>query len=129
MDEFLNKRNKTYILMAVVILISLGIYGFQRNYADNGSYAVVKVDGNEVYRLPLSEANETDISGATGGYNHMIIENGVCYVSEADCPDKLCEKQGKISKEGESIICLPHRVVITVEGGIKDANNVDAITK
>ena len=129
MDEFLRKRNKTYILMAVVILFSLLIYGFQRNIADNGSYAVIKVDGTEISRLSLSEDQEMDIEGFDGGFNHLIIKNGACYVSEADCPDKLCQKQGKIRRDGESVICLPHRVVITIEGGEKNSDGVDAIVK
>ncbi len=129
MDEFLRKRNKTYILMAVVIICSLLIYGFQRCMADNGSYAVVKVDGVEIERFSLSEDAEHDIQGYERGVNHLVIEGSSCYISEADCPDKLCQKQGKISRDGESIICLPHRVVITIEGGEKADNEVDAIAK
>ena len=36
-------------------------------------------------------------------------------MKEADCPDHLCMKQGEISHKGETIVCLPNRVVIEVE--------------
>ena len=38
-------------------------------------------------------------------------------MKDADCPDRLCVKQGSISKNGESIVCLPHKVIVTVTGG------------
>ena len=38
-------------------------------------------------------------------------------MKDADCPDKLCEKTGKISKNGETIVRLPHRVVVEIQGG------------
>ena len=37
-------------------------------------------------------------------------------MEEADCPDRLCVRQGAVSRVGESIICLPHELVVTVEG-------------
>ena len=52
-------------------------------------------------------------------------------MSEADCPDKLCKNMGTIDKKGESIICLPHQVVVEItddkSGGKKE--NVDVIAK
>jgi hypothetical protein len=47
-------------------------------------------------------------------------------MKDADCPDKLCEKTGKISKNGETIVCLPHRVVVEIQGG---EGNVDSLVR
>ena len=115
--------------MAAVILIALVIYGYESIKADNGSYAVITVNGRETEKLSLSKDTEVDVYGFNNGYNHVIVKDGYCYVSDSDCPDHLCEMQGQISKDGEAIICLPHRVVVTIEGGDRKDSDVDAITK
>ena len=48
-------------------------------------------------------------------------------MSEANCHDQLCVKQGRINKVGQSIVCLPNRVVITVISGDKDS--MDSVVK
>ena len=87
----------------------------------NGITAVVKVDGNIVYMLPLDKNASVTVEGYQG-----VIENGTVYMKDADCPDKLCEKTGKISKNGETIVCLPHRVVVEIQGG---EGNVDSLVR
>ncbi len=44
------------------------------------------------------------------------IENGKVWVTDADCADKVCERTGVISRGGQSIVCLPHGVVIRIGG-------------
>ena len=46
--------------------------------------------------------------------NLLVIRDGQAYVESATCPDGICAAHKPISREGESIVCLPHRVVITV---------------
>ena len=92
----------------------------------DGITAVVKVDGNIVYMLPLDKNASVTVEGYQGGSNTVVIENGTVYMKDADCPDKLCEKTGKISKKGETIVCLPHRVVVEIQGG---EGNVDSLVR
>jgi hypothetical protein len=47
-------------------------------------------------------------------------------MTAADCPDKLCVKQRSIAKEGETIVCLPHRVVVKISGGERPV--IDGVT-
>lgn len=77
----------------------------------------VTVDGNTVAVFPLDTDTSWEIPGAGGGRNLLVIENGTASVTEADCPDKICVRHPAISFAGQSIICLPHRVVVTVTGG------------
>ena len=115
------------VLVAVVILaaaISLFLGHFLKH---EGTYATVSVDGSVVAEYALSEDATYEISGFEGGYNTLVIEDGVAYLNEADCPDKLCVKQGKIKKVGETIVCLPHKVVIEVVGEGKA--EVDAVSQ
>ncbi|MER2183468.1 MAG: NusG domain II-containing protein, partial [Clostridia bacterium] len=61
--------------------------------------------------------NKDGVFSLNGGTNTLVIENGEAWVSEANCPDKICMGMGKISKNGEFIACLPNQVIIVVEGG------------
>ena len=54
-----------------------------------------------------------------------MIENGIAYVTDADCPDQLCVHQKAASKNHESIICLPNKVVVEVDGS--EESEFDAV--
>ena len=60
-----------------------------------------------------------------GGYNLLVIEGGEAWLSEADCPNGLCVKTGKIRYAGQSIVCLPHKLAVRILGG---AAALDAVT-
>ena len=55
----------------------------------------------------------------------LVVENGKAYLSDANCPDKLCVHQGKISMTGETITCLPNKLTVTVYGA---AESLDLIS-
>ena len=65
------------------------------------------------------------IGDGEGGYNVLEIEGGAAAVTEADCGDLTCVNTGAISREGESIVCLPYRLVVEITGG--GAAEVDAV--
>ena len=119
------KKNDV-ILISVIAFLALALFVFLKLTGHFGAYAVVSVDGKEIAGLPLSEDTVYRIEGVDG-YNELVIEDGRAYLSDADCPDKLCVKMGSISKEGESIICLPHKVVIRITGG--EENDVDVMVE
>ena len=52
-----------------------------------------------------------------GGTNILVIEDGYAWMSEANCPDHICVRQGKIHYTGQVITCLPNRLTVTIEGG------------
>ena len=81
-----------------------------------GSEVIVKIDGNEVARYSLLIDDEYELNNGT---NILCIKNGEAYLIDASCPDHLCVKQGKISKNGETITCLPYKLTVTVTGGEK----------
>lgn len=103
------------VLSAVVLsaAVLLQLY-FRWNSRDPADCVVVTVDGKEVGRYLLSSDCVEEISGWEGGSNTLVIEGGCAWITEASCPDKICEKQGKISENGETITCLPNRVMVMV---------------
>ena len=84
--------------------------------AGGGEMAEIAVDGTVVKQLPLSE---NAVSAVEAGDYHLTvhIENGKAYVTDADCPDKVCEHTGSISAKGASIVCAVARVSVRITGG------------
>ena len=91
-----------------------------------GGYVSVQIGGETVMELPLNKDTRV-VLGRGEHTNTLVIENGTAQVIEASCPDQICVRQGAIQYEGESIVCLPHKLVVTVEGG--ETNDVDAAAK
>ena len=122
------KKIKRDIMLIATLIIVCAAAFLIINFVvkKDGITAVVKVDGNIVYMLPLDKNASVTVEGYQGGSNTVVIENGTVYTKDADCPDKLCEKTGKISKNGETIVCLPHRVVVEIQGG---EGNVDSLVR
>jgi len=58
------------------------------------------------------------------GTNVIEVERGRVRMLQADCPDKTCVRQGWASGAATPIVCLPHRLVITLDGGNPD---IDAV--
>ena len=83
--------------------------------ATHGTEVVVSVDGVVVARYPLSQPQTVSILGV-GGENLLVIANGTASVTDADCPDRLCCRYPNISRVGETIVCLPHRLVVQIVG-------------
>ena len=106
-------------LLLVLALALLLVTRYARGRAPaTGPVAVVSVNGEEAGRYPLSDAGTFALNGGT---NILVIADGEAWVSEADCPDKICMGMGHISHSGEFIACLPNRVIIVVEDGAETA--------
>ena len=71
-------------------------------------------DGNgNVYQLPLEYDTRLEVKTALG-INIVVVNNGEVFVEEADCPGEDCLRQGGISRPGQTIVCLPHRLVVQI---------------
>lgn len=123
----MNKIRKDIILLAGILLSAflLWIVPYLMN---KNTPEVVKViqDGHEIAAYSLLEDRIESIPYGDENYNLLLISNGQVSVSDADCPDKLCVHQHSISRNGESIICLPHKLVIQIEA--KEESELDAVT-
>lgn len=87
--------------------------------------ARVQIDGETVLELPLGQDTQV-VLGDGGHTNTLVIKNGAAQVIAADCPDQVCVRQGAIRYSGESIVCLPHKLIVSIEGG--GTNDVDGST-
>ena len=112
--NFAKDRLLRDLLLAIaLILVALSVFFILRATRDEGETVVVTVNGETVAQYPLSQSGEYSINGGT---NILKIEGGEAYILDADCPDLLCVRSGKISLEGDRVVCLPNRVMIEIRG-------------
>ena len=104
------------VMAAAVVLLLVSQARGGKNGEESGGVLEITVDG-EVYGVyPLNQEQEINVISSYGK-NTVLIEQNTAHVAEADCPDRICEGMQKISREGEVICCLPHRLFLTVRGG------------
>ncbi|MDO4481214.1 MAG: NusG domain II-containing protein [Bacillota bacterium] len=119
------------ILLIILLLIAAGTAGLFMLFAGNpGNTVSVTVDGEEIMTLPLDEDTSIEIHPGKEKddfTNTLTIKDGKAYISYADCPDQICVNRGGISYEDETIVCLPHRLVVTVTQGEK--SETDGVSK
>ena len=110
------------ILAAVIVIIAVAVLLFMKLTKVQGNSAVVKIDGVETQRFSLEENIEYEIKTGKNdeNYNVLVIKDGKASIVDADCPDGICEDYRPVSYVGETIICLPHKVVIEIVGDNTD---------
>ncbi len=111
-----NKRKLRNDIILAVIVVAVAAAGLLlvNVFRTEGSFAVIKIDGKETGRYPLSVDTEVIIETGDDGRNTLVIEDNKAFMKDANCPDKICEGHSKISYKGETIVCLPHKVVIEI---------------
>lgn len=119
-------KKKDVILIFVILLAAAAGFLFLSAAKQDGEKVVVTVDGKEVWTGSLSEDAEYTVK-SKNGTNVVRIHNKKVSVSEADCRDQICRKHKAIDKTGETIVCLPHKVVVEVKDGTKE-KEYDGIT-
>ncbi len=155
MNRDIFKKADIIIYAAILLLAAAAFLLYFHLHRDTGDTVVVSVNGEERYRFPLdsgrsiSDANDQHtaaagaeqadsstglkIEGYNGGYVVLVIRDGRAEVTEATCLDHICVKHPPISHTGESIVCLPNRVVVTIETAGTNAKNeadgIDAVSQ
>lgn len=117
-------KKKDWIL-AFTILAAAGIFmGWNMTLSKTkGEYVRIYQEGELFGEYPLSK----DDTIRVGGTNVVEILDGKVKMKKADCKDQLCVRQHEISKNRESIICLPNQVVVEISSG--EESDYDAVVK
>ena len=123
--SWLRSHRNDVLLTAVLLLLGGVLALFLWLTRQDGGIVSVQIDGEVVMELPLNE-DRSLVLGEGAHTNKLVIEGGKAQVVEASCPDRICVGQGAVQYAGESIVCLPHKLVITVQGGA--ASGVDGST-
>lgn len=123
-------RKTDILLILMFLLVALMVYVVMNSQSEKGDYVQITVNGMETGTYSLNENKVIPISGVDGS-NTLLIENGKVSMKDADCPDKICVKHKAIEKTGETIVCLPHKVVVEIvsEGQKTTQKEYDMMTQ
>lgn len=110
------------IIFAAALAVCAGAFIALKYLAPEGTVARISIDGELLETVDLSRVTEAyDIDIDTEfGHNTVHVEPGAISVTDADCPDGICVRQGKLTTAGVPIVCLPHRLVIEIYGDAID---------
>lgn len=127
MDEKKKERNDRILIVAIIgIAVLFGVFFLLKgNHA--GTTVVVSIDGEEYGRYSLLKEQVVQI----GETNTLVIHNHEADMLFAECPDQICVKHTPIADTDENIICLPNKVVVTIEDiyGKHQESELDAVVK
>ena len=107
------------LLVLCMIIILGGFLIFRQGEEHNVLQAEITVEGELYRRIELTghKGKETIEINTPGGRNLILVEDESICVLEADCPDKICVKTGKLEQAGDTAACLPHKLLIEVKEG------------
>ncbi len=105
------KNDVVWISVLLFVIFAAGLFFFVTR--DTGNTVLVTVEGEFFAEYPLAEDRRVEIA-RDGHINILVVQNGEAYVEWANCPDGICSSHKPIRYSGESIICLPNQVVISV---------------
>ncbi|MCI5713616.1 MAG: NusG domain II-containing protein [Lachnospiraceae bacterium] len=112
-------------ILGIALLFMLLVFFLQNK---EGACVEVTVDEKVYGTYDLNENQEIPITIDGEVTNVLTIKDGKAKMTDADCPDHLCMHQKAISKEKETIVCLPNKVVAEVTGS-KEKQEFDSIAR
>lgn len=108
------KRKEIIFLLIIVVISILSYFVFLRPKEGTGELGyIITIDGKE-YKVDTLSNDDEFVIQTELGYNSIVIDEGFIFVNEADCNDNTCVNKGMVGLVGETIICLPHKLCITV---------------
>lgn len=118
-------KKNDWLLAAGITGLALMILSFQiLTGKTDHAQVVVSIDGNPYGTYDLNTDQTVNINES----NQIRIQDRTVRMIEADCPDQICVNHLAISRDWESIICLPNKVVIAIEAG-DTHNEIDSISR
>ena len=109
----------------IIVLIIGAVFVFYALLPESGGEtAVVYYDSEVIAEIPLSGSGEYTFPQVPDMV--FTAESGTVSVTESNCGDRTCVRTGKISRQGEAIICVPNKIVVEIKGSVKESG-VDAV--
>lgn len=123
-----DKRRLRNDMIFIVLILFVAIIGMLYLFVlrSGGNTVKVTVDGKVYGTYKLTQNIIEDIITGENGekLNRLVVKDGKAYMETATCPDGICVEHRPIFRDGESIVCLPQRVVITVITDKSDSPDV-----
>lgn len=124
--RIIKKMDIVIIVLLLIISFTPHLIFFKTSQkGSKNNYAIIKVDGKIHKKIDLSKVKKSEKVNLNlpNGKNTLLIKNNSIQMDSANCNDALCVKQGNISKVGQTIICLPHKLIIEIKGDELDSKD------
>lgn len=124
--RIIKKMDIVIIVLLLIISFTPHLIFFKTSQkGSKNNYAIIQVDGKIHEKIDLSNVKKSEKVNLNlpNGKNTLLIKNNSIQMDSANCNDALCVKQGNISKVGQTIICLPHKLIIEIKGDELDSKD------
>ena len=122
-EERKMKKNDWVLTVFILLIAVVGMILYTNLGKQGGEFVLVTVDGEVFGTYSLQKDKKIPINKT----NVLTIKDGIADMTEGDCPDQICVEHKPISKNRETIVCLPNKVIVEIVGG-KNAD-MDAVSK
>ena len=127
----LKKRKKDLIFIFSILIVAVFLLLIQRVYGNaQGEADMVKITVDQkLYGTYDLNKNQTITIQNDSGINTIQIQNKEVWMEEADCPDGYCMEQGHISHSHQTLVCLPHKLVVEISDDSEksESDSIDII--
>lgn len=113
------------ISFVTMLAVLIGVLFVKTTGTDKGEIVAIYQDGNKIQEISLYENTEVLIENRYT--NRLVVKDEKVAIVESDCPGMDCVHSGRISGKGRSLVCLPNRVEIRIEGEME--SEVDFIVR
>lgn len=120
-------KHDLWLSGGILLLALLCLGGYYLLHRHSGDVVEIRIDGTLYQTLSLQTDTTIEIPSQGGHRNQLTIKDGYADMTSADCPDKLCVHQKKIAKNGETLVCLPNKVIVSVQSD--DNAEIDGVAK
>lgn len=116
------------VFIIIISLCTAALFGAEF-INKNRTVAVITLEGKELYLIDLTKENTTFVISTKYGTNTVTVQKGEIRITSADCPDKLCVKHGALKSVSSPIVCLPNKLVISLQKNDADSTAVDVVSR
>ena len=115
MEDKMKKNDIIVIVLVAFLALGIGGYYFATRTESKNAKVVIEVNGQLYKEVNLYEDQKVEIETSNNHKNLLEIKDGYASMVEADCSDQICVHQRAIHYNGETIVCLPHLIMVTVQ--------------
>lgn len=124
----MKKGDVVIIVIMSLLVISGSAYVYFKGAGDLNKILLITQDQEVIHKIKMNNQYEKIIEVKNGDdYNYVHIKNGEVWIESANCDNQVCVYVKPISKVGEVIVCLPHKLIIEIKGN--GSSEVDIISE
>lgn len=112
----MKKKNEILLIVGILVIAACFFIGNRLSAKEPAAIVEVTSEGTVVHEFPLNLEIEVTVQGQSAAQkNHLVIKNGQAFIQSATCPDKICVNHAPIRESGQTIVCLPNKMVVTIK--------------